>query len=162
MTQNIRFPFEQNTGTQQAENNLVITLLNAATLIPEGGSGTGAPITPWRFNSKLSPFTQIVIEIIGSEKMTLNDGSIAQAIGLYGRRGATQWYLLGVLGYNLGATMPQVQIAAADIGFAQIVNYVPVYDQLAIGGIFGNISVPGEGPTITVTARPIFERDYIG
>lgn len=165
MARNIRLPNTQNTAVLKAEPELVVPLLTAAAVLPAGGGPAGG-LGFWKKAFPASVYSQFVIEIQGTTQMTLNDGTINSGIGLYGdyvnSAGATIRQLIGVVGYNLGALMPQVRIHSATNGFAQLVNIASVYTSIALGGIFANIVVPGVGPTVTATARPIIERDYAG
>lgn len=162
MAQDIRFPTPTRTATLPSEADQIVTLLAATDTIPGGGIGFAGSTLPWRKATPASPYTQIVIECTADQAVVVNDGSIASAIGLYGIiNDNSNRYLLGVLGYGLGAALPQITCFSVAVGFAQVVNYAPVYDQLAIGGIFGDVVTAG-GELVTFTARPINIRDYLG
>ncbi len=165
MARNLRLPNTLNTASLKAENDLVIEVLTAATNLPQGGGSFGS-LLPWKKAAPASVYSQFVIEVFSSEAtpQLINDGSAAQAIGLWGRytdaSGNPRTALLGVLGYSLGGVMPQITTVDAATGFAQLVNVATVYESISIGGILADVAVPAG--SVTVTARPIIERDYGG
>lgn len=164
MGRNLKFPNPVNTAVLKAEPDQRIEIASAITVIAAGG-GPGGQLNAWRKAYPSSVYAQFVLEIMGSDQMTLNDGTINSAIGLYGNflnaAGSNERFLLGIVGYNLGQTMPQVRIHSATVGFAQVVNIATVYDSISLGGVFANVTVPGTD-TITATLRPVIERDYAG
>jgi hypothetical protein len=160
VTQNVRFPRPAATLAGPSEASQIITLLDAVGSLPQGGAVTFADVTAWRTAAPAAPYTHVVLEFTATSASTFGTGAVGQGIGLFGELTATgKRYLLGVLGYGLGAVLPQIQIISATVGFAQIVEYVPVYDKLSVGGISGAI---GPDTTLTVTARPISQRYYGG
>lgn len=165
MARNLKFPNPRNTPRLKAEDDQRIVIANAITVITAGGA-TGGQLGAWKKAFPAAVYSQFVLEIMGSVQMTLNDGTINSAIGLYGNfldeAGSNERFLLGIVGYNLGATMPQVRIHSNVVGFAQVINIATVYDSISLGGVFANVTVPGAGPTITATLRPVMERDYGG
>lgn len=169
MTNTIRYPLPANTPSQRSEADQIISLGTGLASLPRSG-GTFANVTAWQFDGiqNESPYVGVVIEIVGTATTLLGDGTLAQAIGLFGKLSTnpavTDRYLLGLLGYPLGGVMPQIPLyqsgGAANIACAFMTCNVALYTNLAIGGVFGDVAV-GAG-TVSVTARPVRRRDFIG
>lgn len=158
-----RFPRLVQTAVGAAELDQIITLAIAPGDLELGGGllGVYTDISAWKTAADASPYSAIVIEASGSGLVTVGDGSIAQSIGLYGEIDGAGKFLLGVLGYPLGGVMPQIPIASATVGFAQIVSFAANYDKLSVGGIFGAIAI-SEVIEVTWKVRPIRQRVYLG
>lgn len=162
MTLNVRFPRPTAGVAGPSEASQIITLLDGVTTLAHGGAVTFADVTAWRTAAPAAPYTHVVLEFTATDPAVFGTGAVGQGIGLFGELEATgERYLLGVLGYNLGAVLPQITIISATVGQAQIVTYVPVYDKLSVGGISGAIALGGD-VALTVIARPIRQRIYGG
>jgi hypothetical protein len=171
MAETIRFPFLRARAGIPNESDFVVTLLNAVSTIPKGGEAVYAPITLWRRddNQTASPFTCIFVEFTANAELVLGDGT--NPIGIYGQinlpGGTIQRSLLGILGINYaGTNVPQIPIMQQGgggpfVGFSQLVSNISVYDALSIGGVLADIAL-GEGDAVTVRARPIIRRDWLG
>lgn len=175
MPTTIRFPFNRNTANHAAELNQIITILPSTATILAGGEATYTSIQPWKLNGSAdeAPYTCIVLEFTATVATTIGDGT-TQAIGLYGQvnlnaagtpANQRRRHLLGIVGVNLGETFPQIpiiaQASAELVGYAHITADIAAYDALSIGGVFGNVVI-GDGASLTVVARPIRARDYLG
>lgn len=171
MTTTIRFPFPGTAPNHPSEANQIITILPATATLLLGGAVAYADVSAWKTAGQTTeaPYTSVVIEFFANDDFILGNGT-TQRIGLYGEiihpayPSGQRKFLIGVLGINLGATAPQVPIVqradAELVGFAQIVCDVAAYDRLSVGGVSGDI---GTGdPLVTVRARPIRMRDYMG
>lgn len=141
-----------------AELDLIIGVITGSTTVATPGPTVS--IASWKKQAPASPFYHAVIEWTAASAASINDGTIAQMIGLYGKLPSGVIYLLGVLGAQLGAASPQIRIANAACGYAQIVNFAALYEEIGIGVING-AAITGL-PVYRVTARPIFERIYGG
>lgn len=170
MSETLRFPLlKAVTGVGPDESSLVLTLGNALTQLALGGEANYTSLAPWKLdvNATETPFGCAVIEFIGSASGVIGDGTIP--IGLYGgitlADGTIQKTLLGILGVNYaGTTVPQIPIVAQGggdiVGFSQPIANVAAYDSLSIGGVTSNIA--WEGFTVTVKARPLRRRAWLG
>jgi len=158
-----RFPRATQTAAGAAELDQIITLAIAPGALELGGglAGVYTGVGAWKTAAGSSPYSAIVVEAFGTALVTIGNGSIAQAIGLFGEIDGVGKYLLGVLGYPLGGVMPQLPVISATVGFAQIVSYAANYDKLSVGGIFGAISI-SEVVAVTWKVRPIRQRSYLG
>jgi hypothetical protein len=180
MSTMIRFPFNRpipNVGP--AELSQIITILPATATIERGGAQAYADVRPWKQAGPLTteaPYTCVVIEMSATAALTIGNGT-TEMIGLYGQidlaanpanAAQRKRTLIGILGLPLGAQMPQIPIvqqaaAALDlVGFSQVFSNIAAYDRLSVGGVFGDVAVPVENETLTVVARPIRRRDYLG
>ena len=175
MTDTIRFPLiagKSGAGTSEAAE--VVTLLNAVTTIPKGGTNPYVDVaTPWKIDvvGTESPFSCIVVEFLATAAGTIGDGT--NPICLFGEitlptiGGTPLRTLLGILGTNFGGTtVPQIPMLTrsgdgALVGYSQIVSSVSCWDKLSIGALTGDVAL-AEGVTLTVTARPIHRRLYAG
>ncbi len=169
MSELIRFPPSTATATQVAESDQIITLFSGATL-HKGGEAAYTDISAWKKaqNGKASTYTGVVLEFLSTEEApTVGNGTLAQAIGLFGEISGSGGgkFLLGLVGINLGGTVPQVPLvrnaAAENIGMAQLTADISAYDKLSIGGVFNDVAVPAAA-TLTVKVRPVSEREYLG
>lgn len=161
MTERISFPQPATDANGPAETDLIIEIFSGA-LFTRGGEAAYADVTAWKKtgNEKASPFVGIVIEVTSDTAQTLGDGTSAQAIGLFGEIDGIGKFLLGYLGINQGTAVPNIPICATDVGFAQIVADVALYDKLSVGAVnSATVEFPGE---VTITARPIRDRSYGG
>lgn len=179
MSDTIRFPLLQGRGGQKAERQLIIDLMGGpVSMLPQGGAQSYVSIAEWHIgaNGEESPFTCVVIEFSAPQAIVIGSGT--NPVCLFGEivldptappSAANRIRsLIGVLGLNYQATdVPQIPIVqqagpASDfVGFAQPVSNVACYDALSIGGLTGDITL-GEGETVTVRARPIRRRDWVG
>lgn len=169
MSRTIRFPLQQAVpSVGPAETSLIIDLGTFATIPKAGGLGLGVDVRAWKTIQRQTetPFSCVVIEWTADAEMVVGDGTFAQQIGLYGdivTSTTNTRFLLGVLGLARGGVVPQVVIGntgARLVGFAQVVSDVALYDALAIGGVTG--AIPIVGGLVTITARPIRSREYMG
>lgn len=164
MARNLKFPNPANTSRLKAETDQRITITSPGQTVIVAGGSTGGQLGAWKKAYPSAIYAQCVLEILCSAQLTLNDGTINSALGLYGTFSngtSDERFLLGIIGYNLGQTVPQVRIHSATVGFAQVVNIATVYDSISLGAVFANVNVPG-GATIAATLRPVIERDYGG
>lgn len=180
MSSTLRFPRPRNIpNVGQAEIDQIITIL-PATVGPLllGGEQAYVSVNPWKLvgEGTETPYSCIVLEFASSvAAATIGDG-LTDMIGLYGQidlatnpttAAQRKRTLLAVLGINLGQVMPQIpirtQAAPANdlIGFSQVVSNIGNYDRLSIGGVLADVALP-EGMNLTVTARPIRRKDYLG
>lgn len=170
MSDVIQFPPEASTANIRGEPTQTIKLLDAVNQLTQGGLATYTDVSAWKNANygKASAYTGIVIEFSVSAttaKVVIGDGTLSQAIGLFGEISGVGKFFLGLLGTNLGGVVPQVVITSQGtdaVGSAQITCDISVYDRLSVGGVFGAIAITGETPQLTVRARPIRNRDYIG
>ena len=168
MAEVIQFPPETSSSVAPAEADQIITLVDSQNGLRKGGGVTYVDITPWKtvLYGKATAYVAVVVEFISTEPGTLGDGTSAEAIGLFAELPSGAKFCLGLLGMNLGGTVPQVPLmvddAAVNIGFAQLTVDISLYDKLSVGGLFGDIAAPGETPELTVRVRPVRDRDYIG
>lgn len=178
MSSTLRFPYNHavpNAGRKEASQ--IITLLEAADNLPEGGENAYVDVRAWHTagdRNTEAPYTCVVLEFSASAATTIGDGS-TQLIGLYGQidlvenpRAANERKrtLLAILGINLGGTAPQIPIVQQGgggdlVGFSQMVSNIAAYDRLSIGGVLGDV-LTVEGVEVTVVARPLRRRDYLG
>lgn len=165
MSEVVQFPPESGTATVPAEANQTITLLSGTDTLSKAGSAAFLDISAWKNANfgQASSYTGVVIEFACTATGTLGDGTAAQAIGLYGERTGGGKFLLGLLGINLGGAVPQIPMivnaAAVVVGFAQITADISLYDKIAVGAVFADLVAAG---TLTIKARPIRAKDYIG
>lgn len=178
MSDNWRFPFPGSplpSGPLGAtpvvvtpETDQIIALATAvtgATAFFNGGPPEYAWVTSWHKaqGSTEVPYDEIVIEFTASAAITIGTGTPTGMLGLYGQisTGASAGkFLLGILGVTLALAKPQIPIFNVDVGFAQKVCGVAVYDRLAIGGVGGDINTGAT--TVTVRARPVRRRAFGG
>lgn len=165
MSEVVQFPPTTGTATVPAEASQTLTLLSDTNTLSKGGAATYTDIAVWKNANfgKASSYIGVVIEFTCDAAGTLGDGTLAQAIGLYGEITGTGKFLLGLLGVNLGGAVPQVPMvanaAAAIVGFAQISADISVYDKISVGAVFADLAAVS---TLTIRARPIRSKDYIG
>lgn len=168
MAEMIKFPPETATVQMPAEANQIITLINALGEIKKGGEAAYTDITTWKklLYGTATSYIAVVVELISTAEGIFGDGTQAEAIGLFGELANGDKFCLGLLGINLGGTVPQIPLiqnaVAENIGFAQLTVDISLYDKLSIGGLFGDIQAPGADPELTVRVRPVLDRDYIG
>lgn len=178
MTDTIRFPYNHTMPSAPSESNQIITVLNAKTVqLARGGEQSYASVAAWKTagESTEAPYTCVVIEVSANVAGTIGNGT-TDMIGLYGQINLVDTptnntqrkrTLLGIIGLNIGNNMPQIpivqQAAAANdlVGFSQVFNNIAAYDQLSVGGVLGNVAL-AEGVQVTVTARPLRIRNYLG
>lgn len=172
MADMFRFPIPSNTDNLVAERSQIITLATIAApsvnAFPAGGFTPYGDITPWHlayYNSE-TPYCDIVIEFTAGAAVTIGDGSAAQMLGLFGGlnddgTGNPHNYFLGVLGVQLAATKPQIPILSSTVGYAQIIQHVPIYDTLSVGGINGDVPLVGNS-AVTIKVRPVRHRSFVG
>lgn len=176
MSSTIRFPHNRiipNVGPN--EDTQIITLHAAVTAFPRGGVSAYTSIRPWWISgdNDAAPYECIVIEFSSTLAGTLGDGE-DDLIGLYGEVDLVETpanpaqrirTLLGLIGINIGNAAPQIPFVvgpAADVvGYSQMFNNIAGYDRLSIGGVLADVNAPGDA-AITVRARPIRRRDYLG
>lgn len=174
MSRTIRFPLVKNVpNVGLAEPSLVLTLLSGVPTLKQGGADIYKATLPWKTVKRQteSPFTCFAIEFTASAATVIGNGTFAEQIGLYGgiydaAGGLAQRYLIGVLGIARGGGAPQIPISTNDlapqlVGYAQMAGDLSVYDSLSVGGVVNDIT-PGGGILITVKARPIRAREYLG
>jgi hypothetical protein len=164
-----RFPIPAQTADLVAELDQIITICSAVTganAFPQGGQATYGDITPWHlaYYSSETPYCDVVLEFTADGLVTIGDGTAAQLLGLYGEilagPGAGK-YLLGALGITLAGAKPQIPIFSSTVGYAQIIQHVPCYDKLSVGGVSGAVPVD-VARLVTVRARPIRHRSFAG
>jgi hypothetical protein len=179
MSQTRRFPFPRNVpNVSPAEFSQIITILPATATFTLGGEPNYVSVVPWKIagdRNTEAPYTCVAIEFITSDPMTIGNGT-TDLIGLYGQIDLTgnptatnerKRTLLAILGVNLLGAAPQIPIVVQAgpgdlVGYTQLVSNVAVYDRLSIGGVLNDVSLPIEATTVTVVARPIRTRDYLG
>jgi hypothetical protein len=165
MSELIQFPPETSTAVAVAETDQIITLF-ADDQLKLGGEVVYASIAAWKQakNGKASSYVGVVIEVTipPDTQATVGDGTLLQAIALYGEITGVGRFCLGVLGINTGNLMPQIPLEALDVGFAQIVADVSLYDALSVGGLTSTFNATGADDVVTFRARPIRSRDYVG
>lgn len=164
MSTMIRFPYNVETEKFRAELNQIITINPASATFPSAVA-IGANLTAWKPSGLKTeaPYTDVVIEFTANAAVLIGNGT-TERLGLFGYVESSPtsiYFLLGVLGVNLGTTAPQVPIASALTGFAQVVCNVAAYDGLQVCAINAGNIVTG-GPLVTVTARPIRRRNFAG
>lgn len=180
MSTTLRFPFNR-TRFNVARNELsqIITILPlTVTTLRVGGAQTYTDVRPWQTTGERNteaPYPCVVIEFSGNAAGIIGNGT-TDLIGLYGQIDAVdnptsaaqrKRTLIAVLGINIGNPMPQIPLvqqaaAASDfVGFSQAISNIAVYDRLSIGGVLANVALP-DNLIISVTARPIRQRDYLG
>lgn len=168
MAEVIQFPPETGTAQAPAESDQIITLLSGAGELKKGGEANFTDISAWKNANygAASAYIAAVVEFISTAEGLLGDGTQAQAIGLFGELANGDKFCLGLLGLNLGGTVPQIPLiqnaGAEDIGFAQLTVDISLYNKLSVGGLFNDVTAPGVGPELTVRVRPVRDRDYIG
>lgn len=179
MSQTIRFPYNRDIPTAgSSESNQIITILPSKTVsLAQGGEQNYVSIAAWKSagESTESPYNCVVLEFSANIAGTIGNGT-TELIGLYGQINLTsnptlaaqrKRTLLGLVGFNLGATNPQIRIvqqaAAANdfVGISQVFTNIAAYDQLSIGGVLGTVTIP-ENLELTVVARPLRIKDFIG
>jgi hypothetical protein len=179
MSQTRRFPFPRNVpNVSPAEFSQIITILPATDTFTLGGEPNYVSVAPWKTvgdRNTETPYNCVAIEFITDEPMTIGNGT-TDLIGLYGQidlvsnptvASDRKRTLLAILGVNLLGAAPQIPIVVQAgpgdlVGYTQLVSNVAVYDRLSIGGVIGNVALPIEATTVTVVARPIRARDYLG
>jgi hypothetical protein len=162
MSTTIRLPYAVVTAGQPAESALIITLLNGVSSLLKGGAENYVSIAPWhQANVQEAQYTDVVIEFLANGALLVGDGSTAQTLGLFGEDFQGQKTLLGVLGSNLGATVPQIPIISTDVSYTQKILDVAMYAKLSVGTVFGDLAL-GLGVELTVIARPIRRRNFVG
>ena len=97
-----------------------------------------------------------VLEFNANGPTTLGDGTAGTMVGLWAfsqRTGKTN--LLGVLGITLqSGGFPQIPIAGAAYGFAQLVHVPAIYDRLGIGGVSNDVT-PNPAASITCSISAV-------
>lgn len=162
MTTTIRFPNPSATPEGlPSQADQIITLMNGATGLAAGGA-LYVPLFSWKQNAFQSPapYTCVMLEFTANAALTVGDGSASQLIGLFGENPGGRFFL-GLLGVTLAASQPQIPIISNTIGYAQAVQNVAAYDALAIGTLAGALTFPTD-VALTVRARPIIKREYLG
>lgn len=165
MSEVVQFPPTTGTATVPAEADQTITLVSGTDTLSKAGAAAFADIAAWKNANfgKASSYVGVVIEFACDATGTLGNGTLAQAIGLYGEITGTGKFLLGLLGVNLGGVVPQIPMianaAAVVVGFAQISADISLYDKISVGAVFADLVGAG---TLTIRARPIRNKDYIG
>jgi hypothetical protein len=180
MSQLLRFPFPRPIpGVSPAEESQIITLESAlAGTLPLGGSQNYTSVAAWKTSGNRNtetPYTCVAIEFSADGVGTIGNGT-TELIGLFGQidlvanpttLAGRKRTLLAILGINIGNQMPQipivVQVGPANdvVGYTQLVSNVAAYDRLSIGGVLGTVDIP-EAREITVVARPLRRKDYLG
>lgn len=180
MPATVRFPYNRNipnVGRNELTQIIQIRAPGAGGALPAGGDQAYADVRPWKIagENTEAPYTCVVLEFSGSAAGTIGNGT-TELIGLFGQIDLVtaptvavdrKRTLIAVVGINIGNTMPQIPLiqqaaAASDlVGFSQAFNNIAVYDRLSIGGVLGDVALP-EGLNLTVVARPIRRRDYLG
>lgn len=177
--QTFRFPYlRQLPNVAPAEVSQIITLAAGVTSLALGGEQSYTSIVPWKTagdRNTEAPYPCVALEFSGSGSGIIGNGT-TELIGLFGQIDLTanptiaanrRRTLLAILGLNLGAALPQIPLVAQAgpasdlVGYTQLVSNIAVYDRLSIGGVLADVFVP-EGLTLTVVARPIRRRDYLG
>lgn len=178
MSETLRFPFNRDIPhVGRNESSQILTIASAVTSLPLGGAQSYADIRPWKISGEQTeaPYPCVVLEFSSNIPTTIGNGT-TDLIGLYGQIDLVQnpasatdrkRQFLGVIGINIGNVMPQIPIVqqagpANDVvGFSQMFNNIAVYDRLSIGGVLAAVTL-GEGVQLTVVARPIRRREYLG
>lgn len=180
MSQTLRFPFPRPLpGVGPAETSQIIVLGAAlAGSLPLGGAQNYVSVADWKTagnRNTETPYTCVAIEFSADGAGTLGDGT-TELIGLFGEidlvaipANNTQRIrtLLAILGIGIGNQMPQIplvaQVAPANdiVGYTQLVSNVAAYDRLSVGGVLGTVEIP-EGRDVTIIARPLRRKDYLG
>lgn len=178
MSATLRFPYPRlipNIG--QAETSQIITIASGVTMLPLGGAQNYADVRAWKIAGERSeaPYPCVAIEFMGSTTGTIGNGT-TDLIGLYGQidlvanptsAADRKRTLLAILGVGLGNQMPQIPIVtqagpANDVvGFTQVLSNIAVYDRLSIGGVLADVNL-NDNFAVTVVARPIRRREYLG
>lgn len=179
MSHTIRFPLLKAVpSVGPNESSLVITLQQGVTTFFQGGGSDAShaygDVRAWKTIQRQteSPYSCIALEFTANGPVTIGDGTFAEQLGLFGRilnpnpLAVSPRFLIGTLGIAMGGVAPQIPIVSrtsdADIvGYSQLISLVACYDELAVGGVSGDIVLPGE-IEVTVTARPIRQREYLG
>lgn len=180
MSTTLRFPFNRNRANiARNEISQIITILPLTVgNLRVGGAQTYADVRAWETAGERNteaPYPCVVVEFSGSVAGIIGNGT-TDLIGLYGQIDSVdapttaaqrKRTLLAILGLNIGNQMPQIPLvqqaaAASDfVGFSQAISNVAAYDRLSIGGVLADVALP-ENMLITVVARPIRQRDYLG
>lgn len=165
MSELIQFPPGTSTALAVAETDQIITLA-AVDHLRLGGEVNYVSIAAWKHanNDKASSYVGVVIEVSlpPDTQGTVGDGTLLEAIALYGEITGVGKFCLGVLGINIGNLMPQIPLEALNVGYAQIVADVSLYDKLSVGGLTSTFNATGNDDIVTFRARPIRSRDYAG
>lgn len=169
MSEIIQFPPETGSANVKAEAAQTITLLAAVQSLPHGGATNYTSIAAWKQAQfgKASAYIGVVLEFSADAAATdgvIGDGTMAQAIGLFGEIDGVGKFLLGLVGVNFGNAVPQVPIDSTGevgvFGFAQVTANISLYDKLSVGGVFAAISTGAIN--VTCRVRPIRDREYVG
>jgi hypothetical protein len=174
MSKTIRFPLLRNVpSVGRDESSLVVNVLTNAPVLSLGGANGGyVSCEVWKTLRRAteSPYTCFALEFTASAALVIGNGTFAEQIGLYGAivdaAGNLQRTLLGALGMARGGVAPQIPIvlnvgSGELVGYTEMVSDLSLYDFISVGGVAGDIAIPG-GETVTVRARPIRAREYLG
>jgi hypothetical protein len=179
MTSTIRYPLNREIPNfAQAESSQIITIFSGNNALVLGGEQAYADVRAWHTadeRNMASPYSCVSIEFSANGAFTLGDGE-TELIGIYGQidlvaaptlAAQRKRMLLAILGLGLGSQMPQIPIVqqagpASDfVGYSQMLGSLPAFDRLSIGGVLGPVLIP-EGVTLTVVARPLRQREFLG
>lgn len=179
MTITIRYPLNREIPNySKSESSQIITIFSGNNALVLGGEQNYADVRAWHTTDErnmASPYSCVSIEFSATSAFTLGDGE-TELIGIYGQIDQVETpttaaqrkrMLLAILGLGLGSQMPQVPIVqqagpALDfVGFSQMLSNLPAFDRLSIGGVLGPVLIP-EGITVTVVARPLRQREFLG
>lgn len=160
MSDIVRYPRLSAGPAGRSEARLVQEILAPTNLLRHGGEPFGVDVGPFWLNNAYgtaTSFCSITLEFTADGPLTLGNGT-TELIGLFGRIvfGVGTRTLLGILGVNLGSTLPQIPIISASVGYSQVVSLAALYSELTIGGVNGAIATGG--PIVTVVGRPIITK----
>lgn len=178
--QTLRFPYPRpipNVG--RSETSQIITLIDAqAGTLKIGGEQAYVDVSVWKTagdRNTETPYNCVAIEFSGTGAGTLGNGT-SELVGLFGQidlianpttPSDRKRTLLAIIGTTIGNQMPQIPIVSqagigADlVGYTQLVGNIAAYDRLSIGGVLADVTIP-ESMLLTVVARPLRRRDYLG